>query len=94
MFTDADRATLDILKTVVGRTAAPTIPILVQTADTSDGRVFLLMETGQIRQIGPTEKSVYVKRAQALGYAPADFDRLFVHRVGGIGGLPNYIAPN
>jgi len=79
-----------LVEMIAKRVAAPVVPILVQTADKADVRVFVLMETGQLRLIGPTEKSVYVKRAESLGYAPADFDRLFINRIGGIGGLPTY----
>lgn len=94
MFDDKAKQELGDVRTLVEmiakRVAAPVVPILVQTADKADGRVFVLMETGQLRQIGPTEKSVFVKRAESLGYAPADFDRLFINRIGGIGGLPTY----
>jgi hypothetical protein len=87
MFSDSDRA---LLQTLVGRAASPVIPMLVQTADTSDTRLFVLMENGTLRHIGPTEKSAYVARAVALGYASNQFDRLFVHRVANIGALPTY----
>ncbi|MEV8134287.1 hypothetical protein [Microbacterium aurantiacum] len=72
------------------RRTAPSIPVLVQTADKNDQRVFLFMDTGQIRQIGPTELGIYRTRARILGYPEADFARLFIHRVGGVGGYPGY----
>jgi hypothetical protein len=63
------------------------------SADKADERLFLLMDSGQIRQIGPTEKSVYVKRAEQLGYAAEDFDRLFTSRIGGLGNFPGFTEP-
>lgn len=96
MFSNEDRADLEAVKTIIqvlaGRVSSPVIPPLVMTADQGDGRVFVLMPTGEKRHINPLELSIYRERAQSLGYARADFDRLFINRIGNLGNIPTYSA--